>query len=53
MKSYSSREVIEILKADGWYEVACVGGSSPVQAPFKKGKSHSHTPEKRHSCRNT
>ena len=25
MKSYSSREVIGILKKDGWYEVACVG----------------------------
>lgn len=25
MKSYSSREIIKILKADGWYEVRCVG----------------------------
>lgn len=23
MKSYSSREVLQILKADGWYEVNC------------------------------
>ena len=25
MKSYSSREVIKLLKADGWVEVNCVG----------------------------
>ena len=25
MRSYSSREVIKMLKADGWYEVHCVG----------------------------
>ena len=25
MKSYSSREVIAILKADGWYEVDVTG----------------------------
>ncbi len=24
MRSYSSREVIKMLKADGWYEVHCV-----------------------------
>ncbi|MCC0736122.1 type II toxin-antitoxin system HicA family toxin [Clostridioides sp. ZZV14-6009] len=26
MKSYSSREILKILNADGWYEVNCVGG---------------------------
>lgn len=25
MKSYSSREVIRILKEHGWYEAGCVG----------------------------
>lgn len=25
MKSYSSREVISLLKADGWFEIRCVG----------------------------
>ena len=25
MKSYSSQEVLKILMADGWYEVACDG----------------------------
>lgn len=25
MKSYSSREVIQLLKEDGWYEVNVVG----------------------------
>ena len=25
MKSYSSREVLKMLKADGWYEVDCDG----------------------------
>ena len=34
MKSYSSREVIGILKKDGWYEVACVGDHHQ----FKQGR---------------
>ena len=38
MKSYSSREVIEMLKADGWYEVACVGDHHQFKHPSKKGK---------------
>ncbi len=33
MKSYSSREIIKILNADGWYEVACIGDH-----PIKKGR---------------
>ena len=35
MKSYSSREVINILKADGWYEVACVGDHHQYKHPEK------------------
>ena len=35
MKSYSSREVIQILKADGRYEVACVGDHHQYKHPSK------------------
>lgn len=38
MKSYSSREVIKILKEDGWYEVGCVGDHHQFKHPIKKGK---------------
>ena len=38
MKSYSSREVIKILMADGWYEVACVGDHHQFKHPTKKGR---------------
>ena len=38
MKSYSSREVIQILNADGWYEVNCVGDHHHFRHPTKKGK---------------
>ncbi len=38
MKSYSSREVLEILKKDGWYEVGCDGDHHQPKHPVKKGK---------------
>lgn len=38
MKSYSSREVLSILKADGWYEVGCDGDHHQFKHPIKKGK---------------
>lgn len=38
MKSYSSREIISILKADGWYETACVGDHHQFKHPDKKGR---------------
>lgn len=38
MKSYSSREVIKILKAEGWYEVACDGDHHQFKHPTKKGR---------------
>ena len=38
MKSYSSREVIKILKKDGWYEVACVGDHHQFKHAPKPGK---------------
>lgn len=37
MKSYSSRDVIRILKADGWYEVNCEGDHHQFKHPTKKG----------------
>lgn len=38
MKSYSSREVIARLKADGWYEVAVVGSHHQFKHPEKPGR---------------
>ncbi len=38
MKSYSSKEVIKILKEDGWYEVACDGDHHQFKHPLKKGR---------------
>ncbi len=36
MKSYSSKEVIAMLKADGWYEVNVVGSHHQYKHPTKK-----------------
>lgn len=38
MKSYSSREVIQALKHDGWFEVNVVGSHHQYKHPFKKGR---------------
>lgn len=38
MKSLSSKEVIRILRADGWYEVNCVGDHHQFRHPTKPGK---------------
>lgn len=38
MKSYSSREVIQILKSDGWYMVGCDGDHHQFKHPTKKGR---------------
>lgn len=38
MKSNTSREVIKILTADGWYEVGCVGDHHQYKHPTKKGR---------------
>lgn len=38
LKSYSSREVIKLLTADGWYEVACDGDHHQFKHPTKKGR---------------
>lgn len=39
MKQWSSREVIQALKADGWYEVACVGSHHQFKHPTKKERT--------------
>ncbi|MCI9458795.1 MAG: type II toxin-antitoxin system HicA family toxin [Oscillospiraceae bacterium] len=46
MKSYSSREVIQILMADGWYEVSCVGDHHQFKHNTKPGKVTVVHPEK-------
>lgn len=38
MKSYSSREVLRIIRADGWYEVDCDGDHHQFKHPQKKGR---------------
>ncbi len=38
MKSYSSKEVISIIEADGWYEVNVVGSHHQFKHPTKKGR---------------
>ena len=35
---YSSREVIKIIEADGWYEVVCVGSHHQFKHPVKVGR---------------
>lgn len=39
MKSYSSREVIAMLKDDGWYLVAVEGSHHQYKHPTKPGKA--------------
>ena len=38
MKSYSSREVLQKLYADGWYQVSKEGSHLHLKHPTKKGK---------------
>ena len=46
MKSYSSREVIKMLKADGWFEVNTVGSHHQNKHPTKKGRVTVKHPDK-------
>lgn len=39
MKSYSSREVIDALLDDGWYEVQVTGSHHQFKHPEKKGRT--------------
>lgn len=36
VKGYSSREIIKILKADGWYEIGCTGDHHQFKHPVKR-----------------
>ena len=38
LKSYSSREVIAVLKKAGWYEVACEGDHHQFKHPTRRGR---------------
>lgn len=46
MRSYSSREVIQVLEADGWYFVGCVGDHWQFKHPTKKGRTTITHPKK-------
>ncbi|MDR0936992.1 MAG: type II toxin-antitoxin system HicA family toxin [Oscillospiraceae bacterium] len=46
MKSYSSREVIKLLNADGWRLITCVGDHHQFKHPTKLGKVTVTHPEK-------
>ena len=46
MRSYSSREVIQLLKADGWYEVGVTGSHHQFKHPTKRGRTTGKPPDK-------
>ena len=46
MKSYSSREIIKLLKQDGWYEVNVTGSHHQFKHPTKKGRTTIKHPDK-------
>ena len=46
MKDFSSREVIKLLKADGWYEVGTVGSHHQFKHPTKPGRTTVKHPTK-------
>lgn len=46
MKSYSSREVISLLKKDGWILVDVTGSHHQFKHPSKKGKVTVKHPDK-------
>lgn len=46
MKSYSSWEVLEIMKADGWYLVSTEGSHHHFKHPSKLGKATVTHPKK-------
>lgn len=46
MRQYSSREIISILEADGWFEVNQVGSHKQFKHPTKKGKVTVKHPDK-------
>lgn len=46
MKSYSSREVIQLLLQDGWYLVQTEGSHHQYKHPVKKGRVTVKHPDK-------
>ena len=46
MKSYSSSEIISLLKADGWYLVRTKGDHCHFKHPTKKGLTTVQHPKK-------
>lgn len=46
MKSYSSREVIKLMEADGWYLVSTTGSHHQYKHPTKPGKTTVKHPAK-------
>lgn len=48
MKSYLSRKVIKMLKADGWYEVNVGGSHHQYKHPTKKGPTTVRHPDQRY-----
>jgi predicted RNA binding protein YcfA (HicA-like mRNA interferase family) len=46
MRSYSSREVIKIIEADGWYLVNISGSHHQYKHPTKSGKVTIKHPDK-------
>ena len=46
MKGYSSRDVLKLLKADGWYEVDVEGSHHQFKHPTKRGKVTLKHPDK-------
>lgn len=46
MKRYSSREVLRLLYADGWYEVDVVGSHHQFKHPVKPGRVTVKHPDK-------
>ena len=46
MKSYSSKDVIKLIKEDGWFEVACEGSHHQFKHPTKSGKVTVKDPQK-------
>lgn len=46
MRSYTSKEVIRLLLADGWYEVNVVGSHRQYKHPTKPGRVTVKHPDK-------
>ena len=41
-----TREIIKLLKHDGWFEVACAGDHHQFKHPHKKGRTTVKHPDK-------